>query len=101
MKRIALLCLAAAAVAPALATELVSYEGGNTIRLADGACTNETVLARLDPQLHNFFKAASAVVNGRSFSACWSMTPAGAHLIYEDGDQGLVRRDSLKVLLAV
>jgi len=35
-------------------------------------------------------------VQGRTFAACWRMTPNGAHVMYEDGDQGLVPLSDLK-----
>lgn len=90
-----LLCVALAA-APALAADLVARQGGDTVRLADGPCISETVLALLDPQLHSQYKAASAVVQGRTFAGCWRKTGSVAHLLYEDGDQGIVPMAELK-----
>ena len=100
MKSVALV-LAALAFAPAMAGELVSHDGDDTIRLAEGECTSESVLSKLPPELRAQFRAASAVLQGRSFAACWHITPRGAHLIYEDGDEGLVPFDALKPLLSV
>lgn len=94
-----LFCVALAA-APAMASELVARQGSDTIRLANAACTSEPVLNRLDPQLRSQFRAASAVVQGRTYSACWRMTPTAAHLVYEDGDQGLVPLADLKPQLS-
>ena len=94
--RFVLLCAAALATAPAMAQDLVARQGNDTVRLADGPCTSEPVLARLRPEIQAQFKAALAVVEGRTFEACWR--PAGnvAHLLYEDGDQGLVPLADLK-----
>jgi hypothetical protein len=50
----------------------------------------------LEPQLHSQFKAATAVVQGNNFAACWRKTGAVAHLLYEDGDQGIVPMSDLK-----
>lgn len=98
MKEVAFLC-AALAVAPVMAGELVSHEGDATIRLADKECTSQPVLDQLKPELRPQFRAASAVLQGRAFDACWHITPRGAHLIYEDGDEGLVPFDALKPLI--
>jgi hypothetical protein len=35
-------------------------------------------------------KDASAVVDGQPFRACWIVDGDSAHLLYEDGDQGLI-----------
>jgi hypothetical protein len=90
-----LLC-AALAAAPALAGDLVARQGSDTVRLADGPCTSETVLAQLDPRLHSQYKAASAIVQGQTFAGCWRKTGSVAHLLYEDGDQGIVPIADLK-----
>lgn len=94
--RFALLCAAALAAAPAMAQDLVARQGNDTVRLGDAPCTSLQVLARLRPEIQSEFKAALAVVEGRTFEACWR--PAGnvAHLLYEDGDQGLVPMADLK-----
>ena len=94
--RFALLCAAALAAAPAMSQDLVARQGNDTVRLADGPCTSQQVLARLRPELHSEFKAAMAVVEGRSFEACWRPAGNAAHLLYEDGDQGIVPLTDLK-----
>lgn len=100
MKAIAFLC-ASLSMASAIAAELVSYHDGNTIRLADGACTSEKVLNQVEPEFRTQLRAASANLKGKHFAACWHITPAGAHLIYEDGDEGLVPLSRLKRLLSI
>lgn len=92
--RLALLC-AALAAAPAMAGDLVARHGDDSLRLANRPCTSEAVLGRLQPELHAHFKAASAVVQGRTFAACWRATGKAAHLVYEDGDQGIVPLNEL------
>lgn len=100
MKTWAVLC-AAMVGASAMATELVSYQGKNVIHLADGACTSETVLNRLEPEMQGQFMAASAELDGATYKACWRATPAGAQLIYEDGDQGMVPMERIKPLVSI
>ena len=93
--RVILLC-AAFAAAPAFAGDLVARQGGDIVHLADAPCTSQQVLSRLEPRLQDQFKAATAIVQGRTFAACWRLTEGGAHLLYEDGDQGLVPLQDLK-----
>ena len=93
--RLVLLC-AALAAAPALAGDLVSRQGNDTIRLADEPCTSPLVLGRLEARLHSQYKSASAVVQGQNFAACWRPAGPAVHLMYEDGDQGILPMEALK-----
>ena len=96
MRTIALLCGALAATA-ALGNDLVAYEGADMIRLTAQACTNEAVLQHIDPEIRPLFWTASAVLHGQRYTACWSITPTAAYLLYEDGDQGLIPLTRLQV----
>jgi hypothetical protein len=93
--RLILLCVALAA-APALAGDLVSRQGSDTIRLVDEPCTSQLVLGRLEARLHSQYKAASAIVQGQRFIACWRAAGRAVHLMYEDGDQGILPVEALK-----
>jgi hypothetical protein len=95
MKSVLLVC-AALAVAPVFAEELVARNGNDSVRLGDAPCTSELVLARLQPQTRGDYKAASATVDGQSFVACWRVVGNSAHLLYEDGDQGIIPMAELK-----
>lgn len=88
--RFALLCVAALVAAPAFADEVVASNGNDSVRLSDSPCTSKQVLSLLDPSLRPALRDASAVVQGRSFKACWIVHGDAAHLLYEDGDQGLI-----------
>ena len=99
MLRSVILCSVFAA-APAFANDLVARQGGDTIRLVNAACTSEEILARVAPQLRSQFRVALATVDGRNYTACWRMTPGAAHLVYEDGDQGVVPLSALKPQLS-
>jgi hypothetical protein len=88
--RFALLVAAALAAAPAFADEVVASNGNDSVRLSDSPCTSQQVLSLLDPSLRPALRDASAVVQGRSFKACWVVHGDAAHLLYEDGDQGLI-----------
>ncbi len=88
--------LAAFAVAPAFAQELVARQGDDSVRLSDTACKSELVLGRLEPAAAGEYRAASAVFQGQRFNACWRMVGNAAHLVYEDGDQGIIPANELK-----
>ncbi|WP_056189126.1 hypothetical protein [Pseudorhodoferax sp. Leaf267] len=96
MRTIALLC-AAFVAAPAFAGDLVAYEGTDMIRLTPQTCTNQAVLNRIDPEVRELFLTASATLRGQRYTACWSITPTAAYLVYEDGDQGLIPLTKLQV----
>lgn len=88
--------LATFAVVPSFAQELVARQGDDSVRLSDTACTSDQVLRRLEPGTAGDYKAASAVFQGQRFNACWRMMGNVAHLVYEDGDQGIIPVQELK-----
>jgi hypothetical protein len=88
--KIALLCAAALLAAPAMADELVASNGQDSVRLTDKPCSSEPVLQRLTPRFREVMRDANAVVGGKPFRACWIVDGDSAHLLYEDGDQGLI-----------
>lgn len=89
--KFAFLCAAAAlAAVPALADELVASNGQDSVRLSDKPCSSQEVLKQLTPRFRDQMKDASAVVDGQPFRACWIVDGDSAHLLYEDGDQGLI-----------
>jgi hypothetical protein len=96
--RFALFCAAAAlAAAPALAEEVIASSGTDSVRLSDKPCTSQQVLALLEPSLRPALRDASAVVQGQLFKACWVVHGDAAHLLYEDGDQGLIPLADFKI----
>lgn len=95
--RFALLCAAALVAAPALADELVASNGNDSVRLSNAPCTSQQVLGLLAPSLRPALHDASAVVQGQSFKACWVVHGDAAHLLYEDGDQGLIPLSDFKI----
>lgn len=95
MKAAIALC-AALALAPALAEDLVAREGNDSVRLADAPCESQGILKLVEPNTHTEYKAAFAVVKGEKFVACWRAMGNVAHLIYEDGDQGIIPMQELK-----
>lgn len=89
--KFALFCAAAAFIAaPAFADEMVASNGKDSVRLSDQPCTSEKILSLLKPSFRPVMRNASAVVQGQPFAACWTVEGDSAHLLYEDGDQGLI-----------
>lgn len=97
MIKTAVVCAAVAAfAAPSFAQEMIARQGDDSVRLSDNACRSELVLQRLDPAAAEEYKAASAVFQGQRFTACWRIMGNVAHLVYEDGDQGIIPVHELK-----
>lgn len=95
--KFALVCAAALiAVAPAMADELVASNGKDSVRLSDKPCSSDKVLNQLSPNFRTLMRDASAVVSGQTFKACWVADGQAAHLLYEDGDQGLIPLSDFK-----
>lgn len=94
--RFALFCSAALLAAPVMAEELVASIGGDSVRLSDSQCANEKVLEQFDPGMRSQLKHAIAVLQGQSLEACWITDGKVAHLVYEDGDVGLVPLSEFK-----
>ena len=88
--------LAAFAAAPAFADQLVARQGSDSVRLYEGACKSELVLRRVEPNAADDYKAAVANFQGQNFVACWRKMGGVAHLVYEDGDQGIIPMTELK-----
>ena len=100
MKAVAVaVAVAVAAVAAAslsFADELVARQGNDSVRLSESACESELVLSRVEPGSKEVYRAATANFQGQNFVACWRVTGNVAHLIYEDGDQGVIPIQELK-----
>jgi hypothetical protein len=90
LMKFALLCAAALVAAPVLADELVASNGQDSVRLSDKPCSNDEVLKQVTPNIRRMMRDANAVVQGQQFKACWVVDGESAHLLYEDGDQGLI-----------
>ncbi len=100
--RAAILALFAACSATSVhALTLVARQGDDSVRLTDSPCKSELVLGRLDPSVAAHYRAASAVFQGQAYQACWRLVGGAAHLVYEDGDQGIVPAAHLKPELDV
>jgi hypothetical protein len=83
------------------AETLAGSNGADNVRLTDQPCASEVILGLLPEPLRADFSAGVAVVDGQSWVVCWRPAGASVHLLYEDGDQGLIPRRDLKVEISV
>jgi hypothetical protein len=90
MRLALLLCSVALLATPAIADEVVASKGGDSVRLSDSQCSSDKVLEHVPPQFRPQMKDAVAMVGGQPFKACWAVGGGMAHLVYEDGDHGMV-----------
>jgi hypothetical protein len=73
--------------------DAVARNGDDSVRLSEAACTNAAVLKLLaehEPDEVDSSMKAETRLSGVVYQACWHPMPGGAHLVYEDGDQGLM-----------
>jgi hypothetical protein len=75
---------------PARADVLITSNGQDSVRLYDTPCVNLAVLAHIHARYHDQMRRADAMVGSKPFAACWIVDGDSAHLMYEDGDQGLI-----------
>ncbi len=88
--RFVLLCTAALLAAPAFADEVVASNGDDSVRLSDAQCSSEKILEQIEASVRPQLKDATAMISGQSLKACWVVDGKVAHLVYEDGDEGMV-----------
>ena len=70
------------------AQSLVARSGADSVRLSEQPCPVQ-IHDKL-PAPPDFFKAALVHFRGVHYIACWRLVGISAHLVYEDGDQGLI-----------
>lgn len=92
--------VAALLAAPAFAGDMIARQGSDSVRLTEAPCL-PAVLARIAPQVQADYRAAVAQLGGQTYTACWRRTGGMAHLVYEDGDQGMISWSSFKAALEI
>lgn len=77
---------------PASAGDLVLSNAttGASIRLAEGPCTDAATLAQIKDEVAPQFKAARAIIDGKSFAGCWTEDAGRVVLFFENGERFLV-----------
>jgi hypothetical protein len=76
--------------APALAQDAVAHRGDDSVRITEAPCPTQ-VLKLLPEGTRGYFRAAFAIVDGKSFAGCWAARSDGmVVLMYPDGDMGVL-----------
>lgn len=75
---------------PALAADMEARDGADWVRTSEAPCAYAAVLQHIPPQYRPQFQKAQAQLNGVLYFVCWRTQGNMIHLIYEDGDQGLL-----------
>lgn len=60
---------------------------GAEVRLKDSACVVPEILEQLRDEYRDQFKAAVAVVNGKTFAGCWIEDEGTALMIFDNGER--------------
>jgi hypothetical protein len=86
---LAALCLAALAP-PSIAGDLLTTNGGDSVRLTKDACPS-SVLQVLPQGTRGHYRKALVVFEGKEYIACYAVRQDGMVIIaYSDGDMGLI-----------
>lgn len=92
MRAVIVAFLASIVAFSASAETMRSKQGNDSARLYDTPCVNLAVLAHITPKYHAEMRKADAIVGSKPYEACWIVDGERAHLMYEDGDQGMILR---------
>ena len=83
-------------VSPVHAGDYIARQGADSVRLTDKPCPDEVVAKIPDQFRGEILRLANVVWQGSMYRACWRVTDHGAHLLFDDGDQGLIGFDLFK-----
>lgn len=102
MRRFALILLVAAG--SAAAEDRIARQGADSVTISERPCTVASVLIQIDkvaPGERDQFQRADATFGGQRYFACWRTIPGGVHVVYEDGDQGVIPAGELKPVTTI
>lgn len=89
-----LFVLLVAAPLSAGADEIARHER-DWVRFTHKPCVHETIVGLLGPRVDTY-REATAFLGGQTYAACWSEMGELRHLVYEDGDQGVVPESAIQ-----
>jgi hypothetical protein len=94
MRPFLIACLMLAA--PAFSQQMIAKQGDNAVRIMDKPCVVASVLMHIPEPHRKAFRKADAKIEGQRYFACWRLVEDKVHLVYEDGDQGLISVSEFK-----
>lgn len=86
---------------PLLAGDRIASRGGDHVRISDLPCPYASVLRFIPEEQRKDFQKADSRFQGQRYFACWRNIGEAVHLIYEDGDQGVIPVSELKPVPAI
>lgn len=100
MRTVILLFLLSHFIAPiaARAGDLIARQGDDWVRAYEAPCNHVGTLIAIDKLAapREGFQKAMASFGGQSFYGCWRIVGNVMHVVYEDGDQGIIPVRELK-----
>jgi hypothetical protein len=91
----ALIALALLAT-PVYAETMVARQGNDQVALYDKPCEVASVLRFIPENLRKTFRRADAQIGGQRWFACFRVVDRSIHVIYEDGEQGVIPVEEFK-----
>jgi hypothetical protein len=88
----------------ARAEDRIARQGHDEVMISESPCMFASVLIEIDkvlPGQREQFRRAVTHFGGKKYFACWRPMGGGAHLVYEDGDQGIVPFADFKRVLSL
>lgn len=70
--------------------------GQDWVRITPQPCTNAAILERIPASFTQELWQAAAEFQGTRYAPCWRPAEDAVHLIYEDGDEGLLPASTLR-----
>lgn len=73
-------------------------QGADWVRLHDSACVSAETLARIPAAARDQFSKAQGMHQGQLYFGCWREVGNVVHILWEDGDEGVIPVGILKLL---
>lgn len=90
MRALLLLPILLVAATAASAQERVIRHGDDEVRIFESPCVHAGTMALLNESVRDLYKKAEGRINGQRYYACWRQVGSLMHVMWEDGDQGMI-----------
>jgi hypothetical protein len=85
----------------AKAQDRIARQGADSVTITDRPCGQKDILGTIGERVGSEFLAAHGRFGGKDYRACWRPLGPSAHIVYEDGDQGIVPLADFKPVLSI